>query len=101
VPGLPDAIFSYQKSQFGNILEGFGFKNVVIFYSRWVFLLSFGILNGQYIYFVVSWYTFERFGLLHQEKIWQPCRVQFSGDAILGAGADCFIMIQIGDNLLV
>jgi hypothetical protein len=28
--GLPDGIFSYQKSQFGYILEGLGMENVGI-----------------------------------------------------------------------
>jgi hypothetical protein len=27
-PGFPDGIFTYQKGQFGNILEGFGMENV-------------------------------------------------------------------------
>jgi hypothetical protein len=29
--GLPDGIFSYQKSQFGHILEAFGIENVYTF----------------------------------------------------------------------
>jgi hypothetical protein len=31
-PGLPDGLFSNQKSQCGYILEGLGMENVVIFY---------------------------------------------------------------------
>jgi hypothetical protein len=43
-PGLLDGIFSYQKSQFGDILEGLGMKNVVpIFYDNWNILQPFGI----------------------------------------------------------
>jgi cyanate permease len=30
---LPDGLFSYQKSQFGYILEGLGKENVGIFYD--------------------------------------------------------------------
>jgi hypothetical protein len=30
-PGLPDGLFSYQKYQFGYILEGLGMENVGIF----------------------------------------------------------------------
>jgi hypothetical protein len=33
-PGLPDGLFSNQKSQFANILEGLGLENVVIFYDH-------------------------------------------------------------------
>jgi hypothetical protein len=33
-PGLPDGLLSYQKSQFGYILEGLGMENVGIFYDR-------------------------------------------------------------------
>jgi hypothetical protein len=35
---LPDGIFAYQKSRFGNIFEGLGIENVGIFYSHLVFL---------------------------------------------------------------
>jgi hypothetical protein len=34
--GLPDAIFTNQKSQFGYILEGLGIENVGIFYGNLV-----------------------------------------------------------------
>jgi hypothetical protein len=33
-PGLPDGLFSNQKSHFGSILEGLGMKNVGIFYDH-------------------------------------------------------------------
>jgi hypothetical protein len=33
-PGLPDGLFSKQKSQFGKILEVIRFENVYIFYGR-------------------------------------------------------------------
>jgi hypothetical protein len=33
-PGLPDGLFSNQKSQFGSILEGLRFENVDIFYGH-------------------------------------------------------------------
>jgi hypothetical protein len=32
-PGLPDGIFSYQKSRIGRVLEGFGMENVGKFYD--------------------------------------------------------------------
>jgi hypothetical protein len=34
VPGLPDGLFSNQKSQFWLNLEGLGMENVVIFYDH-------------------------------------------------------------------
>jgi hypothetical protein len=50
-PGLPDGLFSNQKSKFGCILEGFGMENVVIFYDHFEYitaisyiLLQFGIV---------------------------------------------------------
>jgi hypothetical protein len=36
-PGLPDGIFSYQKCQFGYILEGLGTENFVVFHGHLVF----------------------------------------------------------------
>jgi hypothetical protein len=34
IPGLPDGLFSNQKSQFGQSLEGLGLENVDIFYGH-------------------------------------------------------------------
>jgi hypothetical protein len=34
--GLPDGIFSNQKSQFGKILEGLAMEDVVIFHGHFV-----------------------------------------------------------------
>jgi hypothetical protein len=63
VPGLPDGIFAYQKSQFGYILEGFGTDNVGIFmvmwyiYAIWKILRPFGKFCGHLVWcflFLVS-----------------------------------------------
>jgi hypothetical protein len=65
-PGLPDGLFSYQKSQFGCILEGLGMENVGIFYDRleyftdiWYNLWPFCIARGHLVYFS----KFGMFGL--------------------------------------
>jgi hypothetical protein len=42
--GLPDGLFSDQKSQFGSNLEGIGMENVVMFYDHLE-------------YFKVMWYN--------------------------------------------
>jgi hypothetical protein len=72
---LPDGIFSNQKSQFGQILEGFGKERVGIFFGHikntmdiWYILLLFGNL-------VAIWYIF-RFGILCQEKSGNPGQQQ-------------------------
>jgi hypothetical protein len=52
---LPDGIFSYQKSQFGKILEGLGIENVGIFYCSVEFYLRpFGILFGTFFTVLVN-----------------------------------------------
>jgi hypothetical protein len=65
---LPDGIFSKQKYQFGQILEGLEMGTIGIFYGyldhcvfnvHLVFLSSIGI-------FAPFWYIVPR-------KIWQPC----------------------------
>jgi hypothetical protein len=58
-PGLPDCIFSYRKSQFGEILEGLAMEYVVISFAIW------------YTYCVVIRYIFPQIGILHL-KIRQP-----------------------------
>jgi hypothetical protein len=50
--GLPDGLFSNQKSQFGKILEGLILENVV----------PFGIFYGHLGYFMTIWYTLCSFG---------------------------------------
>jgi hypothetical protein len=71
--GLPDGIFSNQKSQFGYILEGLAIEDVGIFYGDllyftaiWYILWSFGILFGDMAHFPPFWYFAPR-------NIWQPC----------------------------
>jgi hypothetical protein len=49
VTGLPDGLFSNQKSQFGKILEGLRMKNA-------------GIIDGYLEYFTVIWYISWPFG---------------------------------------
>jgi hypothetical protein len=72
VPGLPDGLFSNQKSQFGKILEDLARKNIGIFYDHWVnfaatgsILWPFFIFCGHLVYFSPFWYLVPR-------KIWQP-----------------------------
>jgi hypothetical protein len=51
IPGLPDGLFTSQKSRFGQILEGLRMKNAGIFY-------------GHLEYFTVIWYIFGRLVML-------------------------------------
>jgi hypothetical protein len=51
VAGLPDGLFSKQKSKFGSILEGFGIERVGIFF-------------GHLEYITAIWYVLWPFGNL-------------------------------------
>jgi hypothetical protein len=51
---LPAGLFSNQKSQFGQILEGLAMVDVDI-------LGPFRLFYGQMVHFVVIWYIFSRF----------------------------------------
>jgi hypothetical protein len=83
-------IFSYQKSQFGHILDGLGMENVGIlyilsfgiFHSHLVnFLSSLPIFCGQLVYFCPFWYVVTKINLatllrptyLHSK--WFSCRI--------------------------
>jgi hypothetical protein len=55
---MPDAAFSYQKYQFGHILEGLGVENIGMFYGHseyfmptWCILCPFGIFCGHLVHF--------------------------------------------------
>jgi hypothetical protein len=73
VAGLPDGLFSNQKSQFGSILEVPAMEDAGTFYDNLVYFTQilyifwpFGIVYGHYVYFSPVWYVVLR-------KIWQPC----------------------------
>jgi hypothetical protein len=70
---LPDGFFSNQKSQFGQILEGFRWENVEIFYDH---LEYFTAIWG---YFMTIWCLlcsfgtfFPGFGIMNQKKSGNP-----------------------------
>jgi hypothetical protein len=65
--GMPDGLFSNQKSNLGEILEGLAMENVGIFYVYFVYftaigniLWSFGIFCGHLVYFPPFWYVVPR-----------------------------------------
>jgi hypothetical protein len=76
---LPGCLFSYQKSQFGEILEGHRMENIGILYDHleyftaiWYGLWTFGIVCGHLVYV-------SCFGMFVPSKIWQPWfTVEFS-----------------------
>jgi hypothetical protein len=69
---LPGGLFSNQKSQFGQILDGLVMEDVVIFYGHLVHFTvfyyiswTFGTVRGNLVHFFPFWYFVPR-------KIWQP-----------------------------
>jgi hypothetical protein len=71
--GLPDGIFSYQKSQFGYIFAGLAMLKVWLHFVAILNILrQLGKFYGQVAYFVIVWYISTSFGMFCQEKIWQP-----------------------------
>jgi hypothetical protein len=47
--GLPDDLFSSQKSKFGHILEGLGMKNFAVVHVIWNILCLFGIIYASLV----------------------------------------------------
>jgi hypothetical protein len=70
--GLPDGLFSNQKSQFGENFQGLRLKNVDIFKAIWNVLQIYGIFYDLLVNFVFLWYTFSCFGIMHEEKSGNP-----------------------------
>jgi hypothetical protein len=65
MPGLPDGIFSNQKSKFELVLEGLAIEDVCIFQvplvyftAIWYIIRPFGIFSGYLVYFLIIWYIF-------------------------------------------
>jgi hypothetical protein len=73
--GLPEGIFSDQKSQIGvNFAWHCNGRCYYIFMNIRSILWPFDILYGHLVYFVVNWYISTRVGILYQEKSGSPAR---------------------------
>jgi hypothetical protein len=67
--GLPDGIFSNQKSQFWYIFGAIEWKMLVYFMAIWN---NFTVILRSFRNVVVIWYIFQHFGILHEEKSGNP-----------------------------
>jgi hypothetical protein len=56
--GLPDGLFSNQKSQFGKKSRSSDWKMLIYFTAIWNILWTFGIFNDHFVQFVLIWYIF-------------------------------------------
>jgi hypothetical protein len=56
--GLPDGLFSNQKSKFGSILEGLRLENVDIFYGHMEYFTDIWDILWLCVHFVFIWYIF-------------------------------------------
>jgi hypothetical protein len=72
---LPDGLFSKQKSKFGKILEGLAMKDVGVcilwpfgIFYRYIY----GIFYIHWVYLLVIWCIFYRFGMLWRDKSGNP-----------------------------
>jgi hypothetical protein len=66
--GLPDGIFSSQKSQFLFILGDFEEENFNIFYGHLVYIVSIWYILCSFYIFVTFWYIFAHLGMFYQSK---------------------------------
>jgi hypothetical protein len=64
--GLPDGLFSNQKSQFGKILEDLARENLGIFYDHLVYFTAIGNILWPFGIFCDHLVYFPLFGILHQ-----------------------------------
>jgi hypothetical protein len=71
-PGLPDGLFSNQKSQFMYILEGLAMENLGIFHEDLVYFRAIGNFFTAIWYILWSLVYFFPFWYFGPRKIWQP-----------------------------
>jgi hypothetical protein len=76
IPGLPDGLFTSQKSRFGQILEGLRMKNAGIFYGHLEYFTVVWCILCSFDNVVVVWYIYPSFGKLCEEKSGNPDRYQ-------------------------
>jgi hypothetical protein len=60
-PGLPDGLFTNQKSKFGQILDGLRMENAGIFYGHLVYFTAIWYILWPCGNVMVIWYIFFRF----------------------------------------
>jgi hypothetical protein len=68
---LPDGLFSYQKSQSGYILGGFGVDNFNICYDHLVFTVNIWYVYGTFVYLCRLGF-FAYFGMFYKDKSGNP-----------------------------
>jgi hypothetical protein len=68
-PGLPDGIFSNQKTKF---LDGLAMEDVDIFYGHLVFLQPMGIIYVHFVIFCSNLVYFSSFWYVVPTTIRQP-----------------------------
>jgi hypothetical protein len=64
VSGLPDGLFSNQKTTLGKFWRFLLWKILVYFMTIWSILWPLEIFYGHLVYFVVIWYIFPHFVIL-------------------------------------
>jgi hypothetical protein len=71
-PGLPDGLFSNQRSQFGKNFQGLGLENFDIFYGHLEYFMDIWDILWPFVTFCVHLVHFSSFGIMHQEKSGNP-----------------------------
>jgi hypothetical protein len=64
--------FQTKNPNLGKFWRVLQWKILVYFMTIWSILRPLEIFYGNLAYFVVIWYIFSRFGMLHQEKSGNP-----------------------------
>jgi hypothetical protein len=91
-------LFSNQKSQFEEILEGLALENLGIFYDNLDYFRAIRNILSPFGKVVVIGYIFPRFGILDQEKSGNPVRnLQTSNKSAV----DFFIRISAEKNFQI
>jgi hypothetical protein len=74
--GCQMVYFQTKKCNLGKFCRALQWKMLVYFMDVVSILRPFERFYDSLVYFVAIWYIFPRVGILHQEKIWQPCIAQ-------------------------
>jgi hypothetical protein len=64
--------FQTKNANLGKFWRVLQWMLLVCFMAIWSILQPFGIFCGNLEHFMIIWYIFPRFGMLHQEKSGNP-----------------------------
>jgi hypothetical protein len=81
--GCQMVYFQNKNTDLGKLWSDFDWKLLIYFNVICNIVWTFGILYDHFVHFMLIWYIFSGFGIMHQEKSGNPAGKHFATGLIL------------------